>query len=581
MKKSDSATAYYEVIEAEAEVVRLVFDTYTKEGLSINAIARLLNDRRIPTRRGSSRWERSTVWAMLRNPAYQGKACFGKTERAARKKITRPLRQRGGHSNRCGAHRERPRPEWIEIAVPALVSDVTFALAQEQLEKNKRHSPRRTVAPSLLQGMLVCQQCGYALYRSSAQTCKQKLYYYRCIGSDAYRHLCGPVCTNRPIRQDYLDQFVWQEIIRVLEEPELIQAEIQRRLEAAQKSDPVRKREQSLRRELTRLEASMERLLTAYQENLLTLAELRRRMPELRKQQQAIQSELTSMELAATDQSRYLRLTHTLTEFRERLHAKSETMEVPERQKILRLLVKEILVGTDTITVRHALPIAGSEPPSGGPADGPTSPGAPSGTPSGASYLLRSGSDQPAAGQSLQEPDVEGMEADRTWRTVSGADSQLRGRLRDPQSRKGERGTGVDARCTGAAGADPQRKEDEPSGRPKGTIRFSGIYIRTALQSANGAGVYRLQSVEEEREQGQEECEGASSAEQHGLLGGGSRPAESETARLASVFPTGKSLEGVGGARRARGRACEAFPETAAQGAIARHWSVFHGPDLW
>ena len=210
VKKSDSATAYYEVIEAEADVVRLVFDTYTKEGLSINAIARLLNDRRIPTRTGSSRWERSTVWAMLRNPAYQGKACFGKTERAARKKITRPLRQRGGHSNRCGAHRERPRPEWIEMAVPALVSDATFALAQEQLDKNKRHSPRRTVAPSLLQGMLVCQQCGYALYRSSAQTSKQKLYYYRCIGSDAYRHLCRPVCTNRPIRQDYLDQFVWQ-----------------------------------------------------------------------------------------------------------------------------------------------------------------------------------------------------------------------------------------------------------------------------------------------------------------------------------------------------------------------------------
>ena len=110
--------------------------------------------------------------------------------------------------------------------------------------------------------MLVCQQCGYALYRSSAQTSKQKLYYYSCIGSDAYRHLCGPVCTNRPIRQDYLDQFVWQEIIRVLEEPELIQAKIQR--------------------------PSAERLPPAYQENLLTLAELRRRMPELRKHQQAM-----------------------------------------------------------------------------------------------------------------------------------------------------------------------------------------------------------------------------------------------------------------------------------------------------
>src|SRR5258708_39496957 len=112
-------------------------------------------------------------------------------------------------------------------------------------------------------------------------------------------------------------------------------------------------------------------------------------MSELSKQQQAIQSELTSMDLAASDQSRYLRLTHTLREFRQRLHAKSETLGVPERQKILRLLVKEILVGPDTITVRHSLPIVGSEPPSGGPVDGPRSPG----TPSGASYLLRSGSD--------------------------------------------------------------------------------------------------------------------------------------------------------------------------------------------
>src|SRR5258708_36648890 len=55
VKKSDSATAYYEVIEAEADVVRLVFDTYTKEGLSINAIARLLNHPPIPTPQASSR----------------------------------------------------------------------------------------------------------------------------------------------------------------------------------------------------------------------------------------------------------------------------------------------------------------------------------------------------------------------------------------------------------------------------------------------------------------------------------------------------------------------------------------------
>jgi len=75
VRKTESSAAYYEVIEAEARVVRLVFETYTQQGLSINAIARMLNDSQIPTRTAKTRWERSTVWGMLRNPAYQGKAC--------------------------------------------------------------------------------------------------------------------------------------------------------------------------------------------------------------------------------------------------------------------------------------------------------------------------------------------------------------------------------------------------------------------------------------------------------------------------------------------------------------------------
>ena len=88
--------AYYEVIEAEAKVVRMVFEAYTQQGLSINAMARMLNERQIPTRTATTRWERSTVWGMLRNPAYCGKACYGKTELRPRQRITRPLRQRKG-----------------------------------------------------------------------------------------------------------------------------------------------------------------------------------------------------------------------------------------------------------------------------------------------------------------------------------------------------------------------------------------------------------------------------------------------------------------------------------------------------
>lgn len=61
IKKTDTSAAYYEVVESEAEVVRLIFDAYTRQGLSLGAIAGLLNQREVPTRTRQSRWERPTL----------------------------------------------------------------------------------------------------------------------------------------------------------------------------------------------------------------------------------------------------------------------------------------------------------------------------------------------------------------------------------------------------------------------------------------------------------------------------------------------------------------------------------------
>ncbi|MFZ2960570.1 MAG: recombinase family protein [Candidatus Ozemobacteraceae bacterium] len=387
VKKTESSTAYYEVIVSEAKVVEMVFDLYTRQNHSINAIARLLNQRQIPTRTTGARWERSTVWGMLRNPAYQGRACFGKTELHPRKRITRPLRQRNGMiTQNCASH-EKPRQDWIEIPVPPLIGEEVFALAQEQLERNKRHSPRRTIEPTLLQGMLVCEHCGYALYRTSTRTSLRKIYYYRCLGSDAYRHLKGALCNSRPIRQDHLDSVVWAEVMRLLEDPSLIQSELNRRLEVAKNADPLRHRFDGLKREQALLANRMERLVTAYQEELISLEELRRRIPELRKQQQAVESEIESLQTASADQTRYLHLVDSLADFGERLRARANTIDILERQKILRLLVKEILVGKDSITIRHSIPIPQSGPDSR-PRPAPTHPEAKTDQ----SYLLRSGS---------------------------------------------------------------------------------------------------------------------------------------------------------------------------------------------
>ena len=322
---------------------------------------------------------------MLRNPAYRGRACLAKAELRPRQRITKRLRERNGLSNRNSAARERPSRDWIEIAVPALISEEVFALAQQQMEQNKRHSPRRTIEPTLLQGMLVCERCGYALYRTSSRTCRGKIYYYRCLGSDACRHLKGAPCDCRPIRKDYLDAVVWTEIIRLLEDPGMIQTELNLRLEAARNTDPLRRRVDNLQREQARIANRMERLVTAYQEELLSLDELRRRVPELRQQQQAVRSELESLETTATNQSKYLRLVDGLADFRDRIRARADTLDVVERQKILRWLVKEVLVGKDSITIRHSIPILRFG------ADGRTPDDRESSAPTtGPGYLLRS-----------------------------------------------------------------------------------------------------------------------------------------------------------------------------------------------
>jgi site-specific DNA recombinase len=395
IRKTDHSAAYYEIDEEQARTVRQIFELYSVQGLSIGAIARLMNERAVPTCKRRGRWERSTVWGMLRNPAYKGEACFGKTTIAPRQRITRPIRMRGGVATRNSASHERAREDWITIAVPPIVSEETFALAQERLQANKIHAPRRTVTPSVVQGLVSCTKCGYALYRTSTRSSARKIHYYRCLGSDAYRHLSGPVCNNRPVRQDLLDDVVWTEIVRLLEDPRLIQNELERRLMAAREADPTKRRDEALRRDLVRIRKAIDRLLTAYQEGLLPIEELRERMPELRRREQASNAELHAIADQSVTRAAYLRLAETLNTFLTRLRSSAGALDVSERQRIMRLLVKEVLVGDDKIIIRHCIPLpnrSGDGPPDGGINTAP---------PGTEGYLLRSRSHQPAPGEHL------------------------------------------------------------------------------------------------------------------------------------------------------------------------------------
>src|SRR5438876_9971007 len=87
----------------------------------------------------------------------RGTACFNKTKLSKRQRVTRPIRLRGGIAPRDSASHERPRDEWIEIPVPAIITEETFALAAERLQANKDHAPRRSITPSVVQGLVSCR----------------------------------------------------------------------------------------------------------------------------------------------------------------------------------------------------------------------------------------------------------------------------------------------------------------------------------------------------------------------------------------------------------------------------------------
>jgi len=434
VRKADGESARYEVLEPEATVVQEVFRRYTEEALPIGAITRWLTDSGIPTRTGKQQWERSTIWGMLRNPAYQGTACFQKTAMTPREhvRVTRRLRQRGGVPARPASPRDRPRDEWIEIPVPALVSPTQYALAQARLTENRRFAARHTKVPSLLQGLLVCRGCGYAYYRTSTRTSRRKLYYYRCLGSDDYRYPEGRRCTNRPVRQDALDTLVWDEVIRLLGNPGLVHQEIDRRLAALRTEHPMTAKRESLVKALDRIHGAMERLIEAYQEELLPLEDLRQRMPPLRQREATIETQLAALEAELTDAETYVALAQSLEGFLAKLHEAAQTLVLADRQRVVRLVLKEVQVGPDTLVLRHSIPVPGNHPDPG--------------------YLLRGRSHLAALGEHL--PHRGGCDAgagqggDPGRRVDARGVCALRRRLGDPCGR-------VPSTCVAAAGGGP------------------------------------------------------------------------------------------------------------------------------
>jgi len=141
-----------EIVPAEADVVRMVFDMYVNQDMGRVNIAHHLNELGVPTRTGAL-WTQDTLKTMLENHHYIGKVRWNwrRTVTIVEEgeiKEVRPVSKVGEYLLYDGKH-------------DAIISDELFQAAQEKKGRNHRAKPKTKIRNPLA-GLLFCK-CGRAM----------------------------------------------------------------------------------------------------------------------------------------------------------------------------------------------------------------------------------------------------------------------------------------------------------------------------------------------------------------------------------------------------------------------------------
>ena len=124
-------------------------------------------------------------------------------------------------------------------------------------------------------------------------------------------------------------------------------------------SNPVIQRKDKLMKQKVKLKKSIDKLLDAYLEHLISLEELRKRIPSLRKQETTLDAELKSLQANELYEQQSKTIILDIESFLVQLRLNADKLDIENRKKILRLLVKDILIAEDAIIINHCIKLKG------------------------------------------------------------------------------------------------------------------------------------------------------------------------------------------------------------------------------
>ncbi|MPZ48376.1 MAG: hypothetical protein GEU75_03530 [Dehalococcoidia bacterium] len=306
-----------ELVDDEAVVVRYIFKLYLQEGLGIRLIARRLNEEGLRTRRNGA-WSMVSIRDILRNRAY-----LGTYQRLG-------VRVPGTH--------------------PALVSPDDFRHVQERLSDRRTNYSPRTVSGFLLSGLAACGSCGNRMIgvsrrqawtrRSDGSAQSASYRYYQCES----RTNRG-TCTYNTQRAEELEENVHQQLANL--DPRSLATAGDDGAVIAQWQAEARR----LRERLQQIDRRLSRSLEAAAGVKLSSEKLRTQGMPLAEERLKAEEELRDAEWRAEHYSSAVERRRTRNAALELLVSQWETLDLSERQQLLRELVEQVKVSDEDVQV--------------------------------------------------------------------------------------------------------------------------------------------------------------------------------------------------------------------------------------
>jgi len=154
----------------------------------------------------------------------------------------------------------------IENMYPQIVPDELFAKVKAITEKNSFGS-RSVKMNYLLRGKLICGYCGLPITADSVKNKQgKKFYYYKCSGRKKKLN----DCKKTAIGKDKLEEFILNNIIKKLNEPEIMDKLVKIILTTQEKQQSNHQELAILQRQKTQLENALENLVRAIEQGVIT-----------------------------------------------------------------------------------------------------------------------------------------------------------------------------------------------------------------------------------------------------------------------------------------------------------------------